>query len=131
MASKRAPHGNHCDKDHRRFYEVRRGLEPGKRGVVRPPLVEEFRGLDRARLAALGYALDGPSTTGQRFTGTISIYRVSSIGGRRINSELVDVIDERVAFRVLNELTLPRAADLSVPVERLQEETNRLERLGF
>ena len=43
----------------------------------------------------------------------------------------VDVIDERVAFRVLNELDLPNADRLAVSMEHLQEEANRLTRLGI
>ena len=118
-------------KDHRTRYEVRRLRAPGKKGVSRPPVVEQHHGLDRARLAALGYGLDGPTTEGDVFTGTVEVHRIQSLGTLVLRSELVDVIDERVAFRLMNRPTLPRPSDLSVSVERLQSEANALERLGF
>lgn len=112
---------------HRTIYEVQR-----ERGAGRgPSATEEYLGLDRARLAAFAHALDGPSYTGENFSGTVTINQVFYLGQRRLTTELIDVIDERVAFRVLNELTLPRADQLGVSVEKLQEETNRLARLGF
>lgn len=122
---------NRGSKETRSYYEVHRDCEPGKRDVVRLPVIEKFHGLDRARLAALGYALDGPTSTDDRFTGTVRIYRLMAIGETRVKTELVDVLDERVAFRLLNELSFPRADQLAVPVERLQDETNRLARMGF
>lgn len=122
---------NARNREQRTAYEVLRPREPGKKGVAQQPTVEEFAGLDRARLAALGYALDGPTSVGDKFTGTIIIHQVFYIGTERVRATLVDVIDERVAFRVLNELTLPRADQLSYPVERLQEEANRLAHLGI
>jgi hypothetical protein len=124
-------HPNARNREQRTYHEVRRLKESGPKGVARAPLVEEHGGLDRARLAALGYALDGPTTTGEQFTGTVEVHRLVSLGGRVLMSELVDVIDERVAFRLLNELSLPRADCMAVPVERLQEEANRLTRLGI
>lgn len=119
------------NREQRTVYEVLRPRANGENGAKRQPTVEEFGGLDRARLAAFGYALDGPTTTGDRFTGTVEIHRVTYIGDRVVNSMLVDVIDERVAFRVLNELSLPHAGQLAFPVERLQEEANRLARMGI
>ncbi len=119
------------NREQRTHYEVRRLRERGPKGVERDAEVEQFFGLDRARLAALGYALDGSTTEGPAYTGRIEIYRLVSQGERVIRSDLVDVLDERVAFRVLNELSLPHADALSVPVERLQAETDRLARLGF
>lgn len=119
------------NREQRTHYEVRRLRERGPKGVEREPGVERFFGLDRARLAALGYALDGSTVEGPLYTGRIEIFRVMALGDTVIRSDLVDVLDERVAFRVLNELSLPHADALSVPVERLQAETDRLERLGF
>ena len=111
---------------HRSIYEVHRERASG-RG---PAAVEEYSGLDRARLAAFAHALDGPSYTGESFSGTVAIHQVRYLGQRRLRTELIDVIDERVAFRVLNELKLPRANQLHVSVEKLQQETNKLARLG-
>ena len=119
------------NREQRTEYEVVRARAPGPKGVERSPEVEAFAGLDRARLAALGYALDGPTSTGERFTGRVEVHRVLEVGEKRVSTALVDVLDERVAFRVLNELALPHADALSVSVERLQEEANRLTRLGF
>lgn len=119
------------NREQRTFHEVRRLREPGPMGIIRPPLVEDHGGLDRARLAAMAYALDGPTATGDQFTGTVEVHRVVKSGDRTVRTELVDVIDERVAFRVLNELELPRATGMAVPVERLQEEANRLARMGI
>ncbi len=119
------------NRDQRTAFEIHRLCEVGERGIPRPPLVEEFGGLDRARIAALGYALDGPTSTGDRLTGRVEVYRLRFLGERLLGRDLVDVLDERVAFRVLNELSLPHADALAVPVERLQAETDRLARLGF
>ena len=118
-------------REQRTTYEVIRAREPGEGGKERSPAVEEFAGLDRARLAALGYALDGPTSTGERFTGRVEVHRLFLVSGNVVSRSVVDVLDERVAFRLLNELALPRADALSVSVERLQEEANRLTRLGF
>ena len=118
-------------REQRTAYEVHRAREPGPNQVARPPCVEEFAGLDRARLAALGYALDGPTSTGDRFTGRVEVHRLFSVSEKVVSRSVVDVLDERVAFRLLNELALPHADSMSVPVERLQEEANRLTRLGF
>lgn len=110
-------------------FEVHRLREPGEYGVARPPLVEVFAGLDRARIAALGYALDGPTAAGDRVTGRVLVYQVFRIGGDKVNETLVDCLDERVAFRVLNELALPRADAMAVSLERLQGEVNRMAQL--
>jgi hypothetical protein len=115
--------------EHRTAHEVHRIRNPGEKGTARPPVVESFGGLDRARIAALGYALDGPTATGETFTGRVEVYRVFSIGSDRMNVTLIDVLDERVAFRLLNELSLPHADDMKVSVERLQAECDRLARL--
>lgn len=115
------------------IHEVHRERPEPKRGV-RPPIVEKFHGLDRARLAALGYALDGAKNAGNEeelFTGLVAIYRVMLQGERELSRDLVDVFDERVAFRVLNDLVLPRPGQLSVSVERLQDEVNRMAALGL
>ncbi len=85
-------------------YEVHRIREPGQMGAVRLPLVEEFLGLDRARLAALGYGLDGPTAFGERFTGLIRVVQVFYCAGVRGRVEVIDEVDERVAFRFLNEV---------------------------
>lgn len=106
---------------HRTVYEVHRERAPG-RG---PATIEEYLGLDRARLAAFAHALGGPSYTGENFSGTVTINQVFYLGQRRLTTELIDVIDERVAFRVLNELTLPHANRLSVSIETLQKEVDR------
>lgn len=119
------------NREQRTIYEVHRYRDDGAKSLTRAPAIEEFMGLDRARLAALAYALDGPVSMADPFTGRVEVHRVLYVGGRRINTALIDVLDERVAFRVLNELVLPHADDLSVPIERLQAETNRLARLGF
>lgn len=108
-------------------YEVRRERLPGKGGVPVPPHVEEFLGLDRARLAALGYGLDGESgTTGERFTGIVRIFAVHFVrrgqgGGRveRIQEVEVDAIDERVAWYVTNWMTIPRPEQLAVSLDEL------------
>lgn len=123
---------NTYSRQHRTVYELRRLREAARGGAPREPEVEHFAGLDRARLKALALALDGPSVVADEFfSGTIEIHRTTYIGHARISSELVDELDERVAFRVLNELRLPRADQLALPVERLQAEANRLARLGI
>lgn len=122
---------NARNREQRTFHEVHRLRGSDPKGIARVPLIEEHGGLDRARLAALGYALDGPTTSSEQFTGTVEVHQVTMSGDRLVKQELVDVIDERVAFRLLSELTLPRANHLAVPVERLQEEANRLARLGI
>lgn len=113
-------------RETRTFYEVRRLREPGKKGAQREPDVETFSGLDRARIAGAGYALDGSMVDGPLYTGRIEIHHVMTIGDRLVRRDVIDVLDERVAFRVLNELSLPRADALTVSVERLQAETDRL-----
>lgn len=107
-------------------YEVHREREDGQRGIPRPPTVEEFLGLDRARLAALSHALNGPTVTGDRFTGTVRIFQVLYRGERPMPPTLIDEVDERVASRLLNEVRLPRANDLSVSAARLQAEVDAL-----
>lgn len=110
------------NEQHRTVYELHRHrLTPGK-----APKVEEYMGLDRARLAAFGYALDGSTSTGEQYTGVVSIMEVFYVNLRRLRDTVIDVIDERVAFRLLNELKLPRADQLSVSVDRLQVQANRL-----
>jgi hypothetical protein len=103
-------------------YEVRRERLPGKYGVPAAPHVEEFLSLDRARLAALGYGLDGESgTTGERFMGVVRIFEVhyarcGAGGGQveRVQEVEVDAIDERVAWYVTNWMTIPRPEQLAV-----------------
>jgi len=114
------------DRETTVLYEVHREREDGKRGAPRPPIVEEFHGLDRARLAALSHALDGPTTTGDRFTGSIRIFLVLYHGERPSAPKLIDEIDERVASRLLNEVRLPRACELAVSVGQLQSEVDAL-----
>ncbi|WP_373474295.1 hypothetical protein [Sphingorhabdus lacus] len=106
-------------------YEVRREREIGTM-----PAIEQFLGLDRARLAALSYALDGPTYTGQRFTGQLTIHRVTYIQGKICLSELIDVIDERVAFRLLHEMRLPRADKMATTTEQFQRELDAIEYMG-
>jgi hypothetical protein len=118
------------EKDSVVRYEVHREREDswqGKQTVPRPPIIEKFYGLDRARLAALGHALDGPSQKGG-ITGVVRVYqKLYSAGGDRLGrQDLIDVIDERVAFRLLNELRLPRADELAVSRAELQSELDSL-----
>ena len=115
--------------DERKFsvrYEVHRERERGRAGVVPPPTIEIFLGLDRARLSALSNALNGPSHTGYKYSGTVRVFEIFYRGSCEFKRALVDVIDERVASRVLNEVRLPRANQLSVSMESLQEEFNDL-----
>jgi len=114
------------DRDSTVRYEVHRMRESGENGIARQPLVEEFYGLDRARLAAFGHALDGPTPSGDRFTGTICIVQVIYVSGIRCRSQVIDEIDERVASRLLNEIRLPKAAQLAVTLESLQVEVDAL-----
>jgi hypothetical protein len=107
-------------------YEVHRECEPGRNGAERQPVVESFYGLDRARLAALGFALDGPTRTGDSFTGVVRVYQAMHIDEHRAKRTLIDVIDERVASRLLNEARLPRADRLAVSLDRLQAEVDAL-----
>ena len=118
-------------RETRTIYEVRRLREPGKKGARREPDIETFSGLDRARIAGLGYALDGSATDRSFYTGIVEIHHVMTIGDRVVRRDIVDVLDERVAFRVLNELSLPRADAFTVPIERLQAEADRLASLGI
>lgn len=114
------------DRDVTVRYEVHRMRDPGQKGAARPPLVEEFYGLDRARLAALGYGLEGPTGIGDRFTGLINVVQVFYTSGIRCRSEIVDEVDERVASRLLNEVRFPRASELAVRVAHLQAEVDAL-----
>lgn len=107
-------------------YEVHRDRESGAKGVPRPPIVEEFLALDRARLAALSHALDGSTVTGDRFTGTVRIFQVLYSYGKPSKPTLIDELDERVAFRLLNETRLPRPGQLAVSVDRLQAQIDGL-----
>lgn len=107
-------------------YEVHREREPGRGGVERGPLVQEFYGLDRARIAALAHALDGPTTTDDRFTGVVRIFQSMRVDEREAGRTLIDVIDERLASRLLNEARLPRADRMAVSLERLQAEVDAL-----
>lgn len=118
-----------ADRDHVTRYEVRREREI-TRGFADKPLVEKFFALDRARLAALGYALDGPTYNGDRFSGRLTVHRIVSIHGKVCLSELVDVIDERVAFRLLNEVRLPRADKMAMTTEQFQRELDSIESIG-
>lgn len=132
MASHPHAYSNRAGQRYERtMYQVRRQRRGGEGGVAREPYIESFPGLDRARLAAFAHALDGPDGPDKTATGVVEICRVRLSGEDVITQELVDVIDERVAFRLLNDIELPRAATLSVPIERLQEEVNRLKRLGI
>lgn len=101
------------------------------RGADRGPFVERYFGLDRARIAALGYALDGPTSSGERFTGEVTVVRITHIGGRPDREEVVDQIDERVAFRLLNELRLPRANQMALAFDVIQSEADKLAALGL
>ena len=116
---------------HRNVFQVVRERAAGDRGKPREPLVEEFGGLDRARLAALGYALDSFSVKGDCFTGIVRVRRQLLYGDRLLAEEEIDVIDERVAFRVLHEMRLPTPKQLSVAAERFVEEESRLDRFGI
>lgn len=107
---------------HRTIYEVHRKRLVG-RGTA---AVVEYLGLDRARLAGFAHALDGPSCPAESFSGTIRINQVDYVGQHRLRTELIDLIDERVAFRILNELTIPHANRFSVSIEALQKEVDRL-----
>ncbi|OYW45914.1 MAG: hypothetical protein B7Z08_04815 [Sphingomonadales bacterium 32-68-7] len=118
------------DKDGTVRYEVHRtrsDTQDGKQAIQRPPLTEEFLALDRARIAALAYALDGPAQDGG-ITGEVRIVqKLYSAGGARVERETtIDVIDERVAVRLLNEVRLPRAQELAISKAQLQEEVDRL-----
>ena len=103
-------------------YEVRR-----EREIVNAPVIEHFLGLDRARIAALSYALDGPTYNGKRFTGQLTVQRVTYIQGKVCLSELIDVIDERVAFRLLHEMRLPRGDKMATTTEQFQRELDAIE----
>lgn len=120
-ALKIAGTGERKSKDTTVRYEVHRMRE--HRGET---AAEEFNGLDRARLAALGYALDGPTTMGQCYSGLVQIRQVFYLSGVMCRTELIDEVDERVALRLLNEVTLPRADQLAVPLSRIQAEVNAL-----
>ncbi|WP_100259717.1 hypothetical protein [Qipengyuania seohaensis] len=111
--------------DCRTRYEVHREHQKGTQIGVAGTEVEEFFGLDRARIAALTYALDGPQQE-RRLTGNVSIRRLMYIGQRKVKDELVDVLDERVAHRLLNELTFPRSDQMGRSVDSLQGDVNAL-----
>lgn len=108
-------------------YEVRRERSAGREGAARPPAVEVFLSLDRARLAALGYALDGVTTsTGDRFTGVVQIVMVVRASAGEVGRRVIDVIDERVAFRLLNDVRLPQAGQLALSVDQLQRKVDAI-----
>lgn len=126
MASaKHRSNGNNSDKV---VYEVRRLRKSGE------PTIEEHLALDRARLAALSYALDGDwaenRSSGKALTGIVEVHRVFYHGGKWLRSTLVDELDERVAFRLLNEVELPRAGQLSLTVEQFQGPISTLAKMG-
>lgn len=123
---KSAMTGEKKSKDTTVRYEVHRMREAGAGGVERPPIVEEFYGLDRARLAALSYALDGPTASVERFTGVLQVVQVMSHSGVARRHDLIDVIDERVAVRLLNEVRMPHASELSVSIDQLQADVDAL-----
>ena len=83
-------------------YLVVRKVEGNRSTVVEP---EAFIGLDRARLAAFSHALDG-SIQKQGLTGRVTLERIQYASGKGIGRALVDPIDERLAFRVLNDMRL-------------------------
>lgn len=88
-------------------YEVRR-----ERRYDKPPQVDEHLGLDRARVVALGYALDGPSEAPDFFTGRVEVVKVircQSASGFASTSALMDRLDEAGASVFLNSVELPRA----------------------
>lgn len=60
----------------------------------------------------------------------VEVVRVTIVGGRRAVVETVDVLDERVAFRVLNGLRLPRAEQMAVSMEQMQAEADAFARCG-
>ena len=126
MAMQLAATGIRKERDASVRYEVHREREDGANGAARPPIVEEHLGLDRARIAALSDALDGPTPTGDRFTGLVRIVQVFYSSGIRRTSEVVDEVDERVASRLLNEVRWPRACELAVPLDRLQADADAL-----
>ena len=107
-------------------YEVHRLRASGRAGVARPPLVEQYFGLDRARISALTHALDGSTHDGDRFNGVVQVFQVLYRTDREIKRALVDVLDERVAFRILNEARLPRADQLSIDLETFQSDLDLL-----
>ena len=107
-------------------YEVHRLRAKARPGVARPPIVEQFLGLDRARLSALTHALDGSTHDGDRFNGIVQVFEVFHLADREIKRTLLDVLDERVSFRILNETRLPRADQLSIDVDAFQTELDLL-----
>lgn len=72
----------------------------------RPAEVEEHLGLDRARVQALGYALDGPRGA---YTGRVRVVQVFYVNCKRGPCRELDVLDERVASIFLYGVDLPRA----------------------
>jgi|GEM_PF-1937497 len=109
-------------------YEVQRqrGLTNHAKTSHRAPLVETFYGLDRARLAALGWALDGQTVTGELFSGIVEIFEVAYASSKEVRRQLIDRIDERVAHRLLNELRFPKAEDMSYSLARLEAEVDHI-----
>lgn len=122
---------NQGAQEQRTVFEVQRERSHGSGGASRNPVVEEFGGLDRARLAALANALDGPTYSGNSFTGRILVIGRRFLGNREVESTLIDDLDERVAFRVLNGLRLPRSGDMAVSKKRLQTELDGLAAMGL
>lgn len=119
----------HVSDDERRFsvrYEVHRLRAAGRAGVQESPSIEEFLGLDRARLVALAFALDGPVHVGHRFTGLIRVYEVFYRARIEVKRSLIDEIDERVAARILTEARFPIADQMAVSVEEFQAELDSL-----
>jgi len=117
------------EQEERKFavrYEVHRMRANGRLGVAQPPVVECFLGLDRARLSALAHALEGATHSGERFTGIVQVFEVYYRASRETKRTLLDVLDERVAFRILNETRLPRADQLSIDVEAFQSDLDLL-----
>lgn len=125
IRSTSAPSGLRGAPDCRTRYEVHREHQKGTQSGVAGTDREEFLGLDRARIAALSYALDGPIQEG-RYTGKVSIRRLMYIGDRKVNAELVDVFDERVAHRLLNELEFPKADQFQRSIDSLQGDVDAL-----
>lgn len=125
------PNSNLGTQEQRTIYQVQRERSAGQGDAIRKPTLEEHACLDRARLSPLNHALDGPTATGNMFTGVVSVMRRTYVGERMVANELVDVIDQRVAFRNLYELELPRASELEVAVQQLRAETDQLARMGF
>ena len=104
MEPELSPSRRHQPKRSARF-EVLREKKPG-RGE---PDVEVHLGLDYARLAALGYALEGPKEGAPHYSGRVRIRQVWVTEGVRGPSFDLDVLDESVASRFLYAVEIPRA----------------------